>query len=49
MLATYASLCKADPEELTNKILDPAGLFNRFTLAASTFGGRVEDTQEEKK
>jgi F420-non-reducing hydrogenase small subunit len=49
MLATFASLCKADPEELTNKILDPAGLFNRFTLAASTFGGRVEDTQEEKK
>jgi F420-non-reducing hydrogenase small subunit len=49
MLATYASLSRTDPDELTAKILDPAGLFNRFTLAASTFGGRVEDTTEEKK
>jgi coenzyme F420-reducing hydrogenase gamma subunit len=47
MLTTYASLAKMDPEELTSKVLDPAGLFNRFTLAASTFGGRVEDTKEE--
>ncbi len=47
MLATYASLAKLSPEELTEKVLDPAGLFNRFTLAASTFGGRVEDTKEE--
>ncbi len=47
MLATYASLAKMDPKELEEKVLDPAGLFNRFTLAASTFGGRVEDTREE--
>jgi F420-non-reducing hydrogenase small subunit len=49
MLSTYASLAKGiqDVSELEKKVLDPAGLFNRFTLAASTFGGRVEDTKEE--
>ena len=49
MLATYASLAKMDPSELEEKVLDPAGLFNRFTLPASTFGGRVEDTPKEEK
>jgi len=48
MLATYASLAKMDPSELEAKVLDPAGLFYRFSLPASTFGGRVEDTKEEK-
>lgn len=47
MLATFASVCQASPEELTEKILDPAGLFNRFTLAASTLQGKVNDTKEE--
>lgn len=48
MLSTYASL-GPDPKTLMDKILDPAGLFNRFTLAASTLGGHVEDTKEEEK
>ncbi|MBD3351732.1 MAG: hypothetical protein GF364_09630 [Candidatus Lokiarchaeota archaeon] len=46
MLSTYASLAQVDPEQITAKILDPAGLFNRFTLAASTFKGKVNDTEE---
>jgi F420-non-reducing hydrogenase small subunit len=46
MLSTYASLAQVTPEELTAKNLDPAGLFNRFSLAASTLGGKVIDKKE---
>ena len=46
MLSTYASLAQVSPEELVAGIPDPAGLFNRFTLASSTFGGKVDDKKE---
>ncbi|MHA1297958.1 MAG: hypothetical protein ACTSO9_00785 [Candidatus Helarchaeota archaeon] len=46
MLTTFASIFQGDPEELKEKVLDPAGLFNRFTLAVSTFGGKVKDKEE---
>lgn len=46
-LTTYCSLGKVTPEEIKEKVLDPAGLFYRFSLAASTLGQRVNDTKEE--
>jgi len=43
LLATMTSICSLTPEEIMEKIPDPAGLFNRFTLAASTLKERVKD------
>ncbi|MCP4764137.1 MAG: hypothetical protein GY870_20355 [archaeon] len=43
MLSTYCSLAQTTPEDLKAKILDPAGLFNRFTLASSTLGKTVRE------
>ncbi len=38
-----------DPEEVANMIKDPAGLFNRFTLAESTIGHKYHDKFKEKE
>ncbi|MFX0036418.1 MAG: hypothetical protein ACFE9I_12360 [Candidatus Hermodarchaeota archaeon] len=46
-ISTLGSLCKdKDLEEIMNTIKDPAGLFNRFTLAASTLGHKYHDKME---
>jgi coenzyme F420-reducing hydrogenase gamma subunit len=45
MLSTFASLAQISPEEVKEKVPDAVGLFNRFTLAASTFKGKVKDTE----
>jgi len=48
-ISTLGSLCKdRDPEEVMNVIKDPAGLFNRFTLAASTLGHKYHDKIEDE-
>lgn len=48
-ISTLGSLCKdRDPEEVMNTIKDPAGLFNRFTLAASTLGHKYHDKMEDE-
>lgn len=48
-ISTLGSLCKdKDPEEVMNMIKDPAGLFNRFTLAASTLGHKYHDKMEDE-
>jgi F420-non-reducing hydrogenase small subunit len=38
-----------DPEEVMDLIKDPAGLFNRFTLADSTIGHKYHDKFEEEE
>jgi F420-non-reducing hydrogenase small subunit len=38
-----------DPEEVVNMIKDPAGLFNRFTLAESTIGHKYHDKFKEEE
>jgi coenzyme F420-reducing hydrogenase gamma subunit len=46
-ISTIGSLCAdKDPQEVLNAIKDPAGLFNRFTLAASILGHRYHDKME---
>ncbi|MFX1572595.1 MAG: hypothetical protein ACFFB0_07595 [Promethearchaeota archaeon] len=43
-ISTLGSLCAdLEPEEITNSIKDPAGLFNRFTLADSMLKHRYQD------
>jgi len=43
-ISTLGSLCKdKDPDEVMELIKDPAGLFNRFTLAASSLGHKYQD------
>jgi F420-non-reducing hydrogenase small subunit len=43
-ISTLGSLCaEKDPSEVAKAIKDPAGLFNRFTLADSTLGHRYHD------
>ncbi|MHA1822170.1 MAG: hypothetical protein ACTSU2_05905 [Promethearchaeota archaeon] len=46
-LTMYAALAKCTPEEIKSKILDPAGLFYRFSLASSILGGKVNDKKED--
>ena len=47
-ISTLGSLCKdKDPDEVMELIKDPAGLFNRFTLAASTLGHRYHDKMDD--
>lgn len=43
MISTYAALAQISPEEVKEKILDPAGLFYRFSLPTSIFGGKIHD------
>ncbi|MHA2185537.1 MAG: NADH-quinone oxidoreductase subunit B family protein [Promethearchaeota archaeon] len=48
-VSTIGSLCfDKDPEEVIKVISDPAGLFNRFTLPASTLGHRYHDNLEDE-
>jgi len=48
-ISTLGSLCKdKDPEEVMDLIKDPAGLFNRFTLAASTLGHKYHDKLDDE-
>jgi F420-non-reducing hydrogenase small subunit len=48
-ISTIGSLCAdRDPQEVLKAIKDPAGLFNRFTLAASILGHKYHDKMEEK-
>ncbi|MEJ2251977.1 MAG: hypothetical protein P8Y70_06575 [Candidatus Lokiarchaeota archaeon] len=43
-ISTLGSLtAEKDPQEVSNMIKDPAGLFNRFTLADSTLGYKRHD------
>lgn len=43
-IGTLGSLCfDKDPDEVMRLIKDPAGLFNRFTLPASSLGHRYHD------
>ena len=47
-ISTLGSLSfDKDPDELMSFIRDPAGLFNRFTLAASSLGHKYHDKMEE--
>ncbi|MHA1292129.1 MAG: hypothetical protein ACTSQJ_05615 [Promethearchaeota archaeon] len=47
-ISALGSLCAdKDPEEVIKYIKDPAGLFNRFTLAASTLGHKYHDKSED--
>ncbi|MFW9936794.1 MAG: hypothetical protein ACFFD5_04050 [Candidatus Thorarchaeota archaeon] len=46
-ISTLGSLCAdRDPKEVMKIIKDPAGLFNRFTLADSTLGHKYHDKVE---
>jgi len=46
-ISTLGSLCaEKDVGEIMNAIKDPAGLFNRFTLASSTLGYKRHDNME---
>ena len=48
-ISTLGSLCAdKDPSEIMKLIKDPAGLFNRFTLADSILGHKYHDKMEEK-
>ncbi|MFX1590162.1 MAG: hypothetical protein ACFFC1_18640, partial [Promethearchaeota archaeon] len=47
-ISTLGSLCTdLNPEEITNSIKDPAGLFNRFTLADSLLKHKYLDNTNE--
>jgi F420-non-reducing hydrogenase small subunit len=47
-ISTLGSLCvDREPKEMMKMIKDPAGLFNRFTLADSTLGHKYHDKMEE--
>jgi F420-non-reducing hydrogenase small subunit len=47
-ISTLGSLSyDRDPDELMSVIKDPAGLFNRFTLAASSLGHKYHDEMED--
>ena len=47
-ISTLGSLAhEREPDEVMEVIKDPAGFFNRFTLAASTLGHKYHDKMEE--
>jgi F420-non-reducing hydrogenase small subunit len=49
-ISTLGSLCaNRDVKEVMKMIKDPAGLFNRFTLADSTLGHKYHDKMEEEE
>ncbi|MHA1149769.1 MAG: hypothetical protein ACTSR8_16155 [Promethearchaeota archaeon] len=49
MIGALGSLCQDRPlDEVMNMVKDPAGLFNRFTLAASTLGHKYHDNFKEE-
>ncbi len=46
-ISTLGSLTvQEDPEDVVNFIKDPAGLFNRFSLASTTLGRKFHDLKE---
>jgi len=47
-LSVYASIAQNEPEELVEKVKDPAGLFYRFTLASSILGHKRDDIEKEE-
>lgn len=48
-ISTIGALCaEKDPNEIIESIRDPAGLFNRFTLADSTLGHKFHDKMEKE-
>jgi F420-non-reducing hydrogenase small subunit len=48
-ISTLGSLCyNKDVNEVMDMIKDPAGLFNRFTLPASTLGHKYHDKSDEE-
>lgn len=48
-ISTLGALCaEKDVDEVMNAIKDPAGLFNRFTVAASTLGYKHHDKMEDE-
>ncbi|TFG03434.1 MAG: hypothetical protein EU542_02380 [Promethearchaeota archaeon] len=48
-ISTLGSLCAdKDPSEIMKVIKDPAGLFNRFTIADSILGHKYHDKMEEE-
>lgn len=50
MMSALGSLCaEKDPKKVAEFIKDPAGLFNRFTLAESTLGHKYHDTKLEEE
>ena len=49
-ISSLGSLCAdRDVDEVMKAIKDPAGLFNRFTLAASVLGHKYHDKIEEEE
>ncbi len=49
-ISAFGSLCAdRDVDEVTKAIKDPAGLFNRFTLADSVLGHKYHDKIEEEE
>ena len=48
-MSTLGSLCaEKEVDEIMNAIKDPVGLFNRFTVAASTIGYKRHDKMEDE-
>ena len=45
-MSTMASLADVSIDEIKNKIMDPVGLFYRYTLASAEINKKVEDKQE---
>jgi hypothetical protein len=44
-LTLITSIAQEDPETLGKILLDPAGMFNRFSLGASTLKQHIEDVE----
>ena len=47
-LMMITSIAEEAPEVVASKLLDPAGLFNRFTLPSATIGAHIDDNGEGK-
>ena len=45
-LTTYSSLAQSDSDTIKEKIIDPAGVFYRFTLASSILGKKIKENKE---
>ena len=45
-LTTYSSLAQCDAEIIKEKLIDPVGIFYKFTLASSILGQKVKENKE---
>ncbi len=45
-ISTFASIADVDISEIESKIMDPVGLFYRYTLAAAEINKKVEDKKD---